>query len=352
VAADSKKRAAYGGAWDAIAKAQEEQAQFYRERALFESAVAFDSELFEIARTLVRLVAEKQKPNTERLREYRESNLPSLEFGLFSPAPIYESLEKTKLTDSLALMVELLGQDHALVTKVLGGKTPQQLAEETVSKTLLKDVNGRKKLAEEGAQAIETSTDPMIQLALRIDQDSRALRKRYEDHVQGVERANYALIAKAIFELKGTATYPDATFTLRLSYGTVKGYQENGRPLTPFTNFRGFYERSAQHANKPPYQLTQRWVERKSKLDLAIPFNFVSTVDIIGGNSGSPVVNRRGELVGLIFDGNIHSLVWNFLYDDEKGRAIAVHSQGIMEALTKIYQADALVKELRGKSGR
>lgn len=349
VATDSKKQAAYGGAWDAIAKAQKELVQFYRERALFEGAVAFDSELFEIARTLVRLVAEKQKPNTERLREYRESNLPSLELELFSPAPIYEPLERAKLTDSLAYMSEQLGQDHALVKKVLDGKTSQQLAQEAVSKTLLKDVSVRKKLADEGAKAIEASTDPMIQLALRIDQDSRALRKRYEDHVQGVERANYALVAKAIFELKGTSTYPDATFTLRVSYGTVKGYQENGKPIGPFTNFNGFYERSAQHENKPPYQLTKRWVERKSKLDLATPFNFVSTADIIGGNSGSPVVNRRAELVGLIFDGNIHSLVWNFLFDDERGRAIAVHSQGILEALNKIYEVEELVRELQRK---
>ena len=351
VAANSKMQAAYGGAWEAIAKAQTELAQFYRERSLFEGGAAFDAQLFEMARTLVRLAAEKQKPNPERLREYRESNLPSLELELFSPAPIYDSFEKSKLTDSLTFMQEQLGSDHPLVKKVLDGRTPRQLAEEAISKTVLKDVNQRRKLAEEGVKALDTSTDPMIRLALKIDEDSRALRKRYEDRVQGVERANYALIAKAIFELRGKSNYPDATFTLRLSYGTVKGYADHGRNIAPLTNFSGLYERASLHGNKVPYQLPKRWMERKPKLDLAVPLNFVSTADIIGGNSGSPVVNRQGELVGLIFDGNIHSLVWNFLYDDEKGRAIAVHSQGILEALTQIYQADTLVKELRDKSG-
>jgi peptidase S46-like protein len=349
VAADPKKQGVYGGAWEAIAQAESELAQFYRERALVELGWAFDSRLFEIARTLVRLTAEKQKPNDQRLREFGEANLPSLELELFSPAPIYRPFEKTKLIDSLTFMEEKLGHEHALVQKALNGKSPQQLADEIVSETRLGDVNVRKKLAEGGWKAVEASNDPMIQLARRVDPDARALRKRYEDRVQGVERANYALIAKAIFELKGTSTYPDATFTLRLSFGSVKGYQEGGDLIPPFTSFSGLYERASRNGNKPPYQLPQRWTEKKSKLNLTAPLNFVSTPDIIGGNSGSPVVNRHGEIVGLIFDGNIYSLIWDFLYDDKQGRAIAVHSEGIIEALEKVYQANALIKELRAE---
>jgi peptidase S46-like protein len=347
IASNLKMQAAYAGAWDAIARAQSELSQFYRERALFELGDAFDSRLFGIARALVRLAAEKQKPNNERLREYSEANLPSLELELFSPAPVYDSFEKAKLADSLAFMVEQLGEQNPLVQKVLGGQSPQAVAQHLISQSRLKDVSVRKKLSEDGQKAIEGSSDPMIQLALRIDEEARKLRKRYEDRVQGVERANYALISKALFELKGTSAYPDATFTLRLSFGPVKGYEEGGKTLAPFTNFKGFYDRSAAHENKPPYLLPQRWVDKKDSLNLACPLNFVSTPDIIGGNSGSPVVNRKGEIVGLIFDGNIESLVWNFQYDDQKGRAIAVHSEGILEALDKVYEAKELVNELR-----
>jgi hypothetical protein len=347
VASNSTRQAKYGTAWDAIAEAQNEFSQFYRERALVELGDAFESRLFEIARTLVRLAAEKQKPNTERLREYSEANLPSLELDLFSPAPIYNSLEKTKMTDSLAFLVEQLGENHPLVQKILAGKSPRQLAEDAVSRSQLGEVGPRKKLAEGGQKAIESSSDPMIQLALRIDGEARKLRKRYEDKVQGVERVNYALISKALFEVKGTSTYPDATFTLRLSFGAVRGYEEGGTRLAPQTDFKGFYDRSALHQGKAPYVMPSRWLERKAKLNLTTPFNFVSTPDIIGGNSGSPVVNQKGEVVGLIFDGNIQSLIWNFQYDDQKGRAIAVHSEGILEALDKVYEAKELVRELR-----
>ncbi|MBI4455975.1 MAG: S46 family peptidase [Acidobacteria bacterium] len=347
VAAEPKKQAAYGKAWDGIAAAQAEVAAFYRERAFFESGLAFNSRLFAIARTLVRLAAEKQRPNTDRLREYRESNLPSLELNLYSPAPIYDSFEKIKLIDSLEFLRNQLGESHPLVVKVLDGKTPQQLASEVVSGTRLMEVAVRRAVAAGGERAILESTDPMIQLAVKIDEDGRALRKRYEDRVQGVERVNYALIAKANFELKGTSVYPDATFTLRLSLGPVRRYTENGKNIAPFTNFAGLYDRASLHANKSPYQLPQRWLERKSKLSLATPLNFVSTADIIGGNSGSPVVNRSREIVGLIFDGNIQSLVWNFLYDDRQGRAIAVDSRGIVEALQNIYNARELVQELQ-----
>jgi len=343
---DPVKKAAFGRAWDEIAKAQAELAQFYRERALLEGAVAFNSRLLEIARTLVRLTAEKQKPNGERLREYTDARLPSLELDLFSPAPLHESLEKATLGDSLSLLLEQLGPNHKVTRKALEGRNPQQLAEELVSQTQLKDVSVRKQLAEGGWQAVQSSTDPMIRLALRVDGDARAVRKRYEDHVQGVERVNYALIAKALFALKGRSVYPDATFTLRLSFGQPLSYSDHGKTVPWFTRFAGLYERASQFGQKPPYQLPQRWMDGKSKLNLRKPLNFVMTADITGGNSGSPAVNRAGEIVGLIFDGNIQSLVWTFQYDDQRGRAIAVHSEGIIEALKSIYQAQELLAEL------
>jgi len=342
---DAVKKAAYGHAWDEIAKAQAALATFYRERALLENGVAFDSRLFEIARMLVRLTNEKQKPNGERLREYTDAKLPSLELDLFSPAPIYDSLEKMTLGDSLTFLLEQLGPD-GIAEKALKGRNPKELAEELVSQTRLKDVSVRKQLAEGGWQAIQSSTDPMIQLALRVDGDARVLRKRYEDQVEGVERVNYALIAKALFELKGKSIYPDATFTLRLSFGKSLGYSDDGTKIPWFTQLAGLYDRSSQFGHKPPYQLPQRWMDRKSKLNLNRPLNFVLTADIVGGNSGSPVVNPAGELVGLIFDGNIQSLVWTFQFDEQRGRAVAVNSEGIIEALKNIYQARQLLAEL------
>jgi V8-like Glu-specific endopeptidase len=186
----------------------------------------------------------------------------------------------------------------------------------------------------------------MIVLARSIDTEARAVRKRYEDEVVGVERANYAKIARARFDLQGTKLYPDATFTLRLSYGVVKGYEENGKQIPPFTNFAGLYQRSAQHNNQSPYQLPARWVERKAALNLNTPLNFVNTTDIIGGNSGSPVINRNAEIVGLIFDGNIQSLVGNFIYDETQNRAVAVDSRGMIEALRKVYNANEVASEL------
>lgn len=353
VAADPKMQEEYGKAWQAIADAQQEYVAFYREYSLIERGTAFNSQLFEIARMLVRMAAEKQKPNSDRLREYRESNLSSLELDLFSPAPIYDRFEKAKLESSLQFMAEQLGVENSLVKKVLAGRSPNEYAASLVLNSQLKDVAVRKKLAEGGQAAIEASDDPMIGLARRIDPDARELRTRYEDRVQGVEQANHALIAKALFATKGTSVYPDATFTLRLAFGTVKGYQEDGKRIAPFTAIGGAYEHAAAHGGQPPYQLPRSWIDGKSRLNLKCSFNFVSTPDIIGGNSGSPVVDRQGQAVGLIFDGNIQSLVWDFLYDDIQGRAVAVDTQGILEALQKIYHEDSLVRELtQGRSGK
>ena len=349
VDADLKMKREFGSAWTAIAQSRHELATFSKPYSFVEGGSALDSDLFQFARVLVRLAAEKQKPNPERLREYRESNLASLEFQLFSSAPVYDDFEKHKLSSSLTFFQDQLGKDNPLVKEVLGGKSPVQLADELVSGTKLKDVEVRKKLAEGGEKAIQDSTDPMILFAKRIDPEARTLRKRYEDNVQGVERLNYALISKASFALKGTSIYPDATFTLRLSFGTVKGYMEKGRRISYFTTFAGAYEHASKHENKPPYDLPKTWLEKKAGVTLTTPLNTVNTADIIGGNSGSPVINRKAEIVGLIFDGNIQSLALDFVYSDKQARAVAVASQGIIEALRKIYGAGSIADELEGR---
>ena len=346
VAADPKKQKEYGDAWDNIAKGRAGLKSYYRQYSLIGNGAAFNSDLFAKARALVRLATESAKPNADRLPEYTDARRASLELGLFSPAPIYDDLEKVKLTDSLALMRDELGAEDPTVRTVLGGKSPEARATELIDKTRLKDVAFRKQLATGGVKAIEDSTDPMIVLARSIDAEALAMRKRYETEVQANERANYAKISRALFEVEGTKMYPDATFTLRLSYGAVKGYQENGKPVPAFTTFAGLYKRATENGNRFPFELPQLWVEKKSALQMTTPFNFVSTNDIIGGNSGSPVINKEGELVGLIFDGNIQSLVGDFVYDETQNRAVSVDSRAMMEALRKVYGATEAADEL------
>jgi len=350
IAANPERQKMYGDAWDAIANAHKNLPSYIKERRIFEQAAGFNTTYFGIARTLVRLAAENEKPNAQRLPEYTDARRASLELGLYSPAPIHDDFEKLKLTDSLEFMVELLGPDHALVKQSLNGKTPAARAEELISGTKLKDPAFRKELAAGGVKAIEASTDPMIVLARTIDTKGREVRKRYESEVTGVERSNYSKIARALFETEGTKLYPDATFTLRLSYGAVKGYMENGKKVAPFTTLGGLFERSAKFEQKFPYNLPPRWTEKKSAIDLSTPFNFVSTNDIIGGNSGSPTINQNGELVGLIFDGNIQSLVGDFVYDESVNRAISVDSRGMLEVLRKVFGANEIANELVGSS--
>ena len=346
ISANAERQKMYGEAWDAIAKAHKGLPSYIKERRIFDQAGGFNTVLFNFARTLVRLAAENEKPDPERLPEFTKSRRASLELALYSPAPIHDDLEKMKLTDSLEFMVEVLGADHALVKRVLDGKTPGARAAELIDSTKLKDPAFRKQLAEGGRSAIEASNDPMIMLARSIDAESRALRKRYEDEVVGVERSSYGKIARALFETEGTKLYPDATFTLRLSYGAVRGYMENGQKLAPFTTIGGLYERAAKFESKFPYNLPPRWMERKSALNLKTPYNFVSTNDIIGGNSGSPTINKNAELVGLIFDGNIQSLVGNFIYDETVNRAISVDSRGMLEVLRNVFGANEIADEL------
>jgi hypothetical protein len=334
--------------WDEIAQAIKTQQAIYPNLTYLERMRGFSSHLAQMARILVRAGQEKPKANPDRLREFRDSALPSLEQQLFSTEPIYKNLETALLDDSLAEMQETLGKDNADVHKVLQGRTPEEAAKDLIANTKLDDVAVRKQLYEGGQASIEASTDPLIVAMRAIDPDARATRKEFEDKVDSVVRRNGTAIAKARFAQSGFAQPPDATFTLRLSYGEAKGYPENGKNIPFATEIGGTYERAAEHNNQPPYKLPESWMNSKAKLNLKTPFNFVSTADIIGGNSGSPTVNKQGEVVGIIFDGNIESLPWNFAYSDVQGRAVSVDSRGIQEALRKIYGASALADELMG----
>lgn len=345
--ADATMRAEYGDAFDAIAKGRKDLASYEKERRFLEGW-GFNTRYFQIARTILRAADERAKPNAERLPEYSDARREGLEQQLFSAAPIYDDLERLKLTDSLAFMQQELGATNPLVQKVLNGKTPQARADELISGTKLKDVAARRALYTGGGEAITSANDPMIEVARMVDADARRLRKRYEDEVISVERTAYGKVARAIFANEGDKVYPDATFTLRLSYGAVKGYEENGKRVEPYTNIGGTYERAAKFNNKEPYNLPASWTAKKSALNLKTPFNFISTNDIIGGNSGSPVVNVRGELVGLIFDGNIQSLPGAYYYDDTQNRSVSVDVRAIIEAMRNVYGATALVNELLG----
>jgi hypothetical protein len=337
------------GAWDRIAKVQAIKAKNAKPYIALEGAAGFNSKLFQFARTLVRAAEELPKDNSKRLKEFTDSRLPELKLALFSKQPIYDNFEQVKLADSLTYLVETLGYNNQLVQKVLAGKSPRERAAELIKGTKLKDVNLREKLFKGGKEAVDASDDPMIALAKLVDKRSRAVRKVIEDEVEEVTRQAYDQIAKAKFAIEGTSTYPDATFTLRLAFGAVKGYEVGGKHIPYETTYAGLYERAKEHKYKPPFDLPKRWLERKDKLDLKTPLNFVCTADIIGGNSGSPVINKDAEVVGLIFDGNIESLVLDFAYTEKQARALAVCSQGIIEALRKVYDAGDLADELTGK---
>ena len=308
---------------------------------------AFAGNLFKYARLLTRAIDERSKPNGERIPAFRDSARESLELELFSTEPIYDDYEILRLTDSLTDFASQFGADNPIVQKVLAGKSPHSRAVELFTGTKLKDVAVRKDLYGKDAAALQASHDPMLDLARLIDRPARDARKIY-DAQDEIKKQAYSEIAKARFAIEGTSSYPDATFTLRLSYGTVRGYEQDGKQIPAFTDFAGLYQRSAEHDNKPPFDLPQRWIERKSNLNLATHFDFVSDADIIGGNSGSPVVNKENEFVGIIFDGNIQSLVLDCVFSDKQARAVSVDSAAITEALRKVYDAGALADELEG----
>jgi len=301
-------------AFDRIATAQDVIAGIATRQRFIDGGAGFSAESFSIARRLLRAGDERPKPNGERLSEYAEARRESFELSLFSDKPIYPDYEIITLADSLTALAAALGAIDPTVTTILAGKSPRARAAELITSTQVRDVAFRKKLYEGGAAAVAAAKDPMIELARAIDAESRSLRKILEAQTEIKQQAQ-ATIGKARFAAEGANNYPDATFTLRLSYGPVAGYEENGQKVPATTNFAGLYARSAEQENKAPFDLPPRWVEKKSALDLSVPFNFVSTADIIGGNSGSPVVNKAGEFVGIIFDGNIQSLVSDFGYE-------------------------------------
>ena len=346
---ESDDAAAYERAIRRIAAVQKTFAAFERDYYLIETGHAFASDLFGIARHIVRVTNEVTKPNADRLREYRESNLESLKFQLFSPAPIYPGLERVRLQQSLSFMVEQLGSDHPVVIKVLAGRSPARLVDELLSGTKLADPAERKKLVEGGSKAVDDSRDPLIVFARGIDGEARKLRKHFEEDVEEPERQAYGELARLRFKVLGRSVAPDATFTLRLAFGVVKGYRVDGVDLRHHTTFGEMFERAEKQGHREPFDLPKRWLAGKAKLDPETPFNFVSTADTIGGNSGSPILNRAGEFVGINFDRNRHGLVRNFIYTEEQARHISVHSKGILESLRKLYECPELVKELTGQ---
>ena len=344
--ADPAQRAAVTNAYASIAKARTDFKSYFKELRLIEHGWGFNSELLDYAWRLVRLAHERTLPDGQRLPSYTEARMEPLMQQLLAPTPISVNFEKMKLARSLELLVEELGENHPLVKLALDGKKPDARAAELIDGTKMSDPETRKKIAAGGQAAIDASTDPMILLARKLDPTARELHTRYHDNLEVVETHAYDLIASVWKEAGGVRHYPDGTFTPRLSFGVIKGYEDKAKWLTPFTELGDIYDRSAEHGNKEPYILPQRWLDKKASLDLKTPFNFVSTNDIIGGNSGSPAINSKAELVGLIFDGNIYSLIGDFYYDETTNRAVIVDARAIIETLSKIYDAGDLVKEL------
>lgn len=326
-------------AWVTISEVQQ------RRRELVGQEGSLRSGLYGIAETLVLMSIEDAKESQDRLREFRESNRGSLEQSLFSPAPMYEDLERAQLADELGRLAEERGGDAPLVLAVLAGKSPRDRAAELVSGTKLMDVSVRKELAKGGKKAIAASQDPLIKLAAMLEPEYRRLRLKNEE-LDELERQAYAKITEVKFATEGESTYPDATFTLRLAFGLVKGYEEEGQQIPAVTEMAGAFEHEKQHGAKDPWILPASWHKAKDKLKGSTPLNFVSTADIIGGNSGSPVIDRDGKLVGIIFDGNIQSLTGDFNYTDDQARAVSVHVAAVLEALEKIYGAAELAREI------
>jgi hypothetical protein len=326
-------------AWAAIEACQAKR------RAIVGQSASFKSRLYGIAETLVLMTAEDQKPSPDRLRDFRDSNRASLEQDLYSPAPIYLDLERVQLADELARFVEDRGGDDALAKSILEGLGPRDRANQLLAGTKLMEIDNRKAIAAGGPSAIEKSDDPLIQLAKKMESEYRRLNE-IQDEIEELERQAYAKISQAQFALLGDSVYPDATFTLRLAFGLVQGYELDGQKISSHTTMSGAFEHETNHQAEDPWVLPKSWHAAKDKIEGKTPYNFVCTADIIGGNSGSPVVNRNGALVGIIFDGNIQSLTADFYYTDRVSRAVAVHIAGVLESLRSIYDAAFLAEQI------
>ncbi|MGI9519725.1 MAG: S46 family peptidase [Pirellulaceae bacterium] len=331
--------AKYADAFQQVADVQQRRAK------LRKMSFTLNTRVYNLARTLVRMATEDQKPNSERLPEFRDSNRESLMQQVGSEATIYLDLERVKLADLLARTLEIRGGECPVCHSMLNGKSPQARADELISGTLIHDVGFRKQLVEGGSNSILTSDDPLIKLALALDQEERRLRAANEE-LEEMEQQAYGQIAEVMFAIYGTSVYPDATFTLRLAFGVVSGYEEAGQKIPAFTTMGGAFEHEENHDGVDPWKLPQSWHDAQSSIMLDTPYNFVCTADIIGGNSGSPVVNREGKLVGLIFDGNIQSLTSDYFYSEKQARATSVHAGAISHALRNIYDAEVIADQL------
>jgi hypothetical protein len=342
VAKDPELRKKFGKTWDELAAAYKEYRTFFKPYYLIEAAPD-ESKVFAIAREVLRFAEETHKPNDQRLAGYQDAALPSLEQAMYSPAPLSPALEELVLAEQFRFLEKELGASDTTVKAVLAGQTPEQAAHQYVSNTKILDVEERKRLAH-NVDAVENTQDGMIRLARILDGPARKYRKAFDDKVEAVISASASKIAQARFAVYGTNEYPDATFTLRLSYGPVKGYTDaSGRPIPYATTFAGLYEHAT---GKDPYRLPADWVQAKAELDPATPFDFVTTADTHGGNSGSPTVNERGEIVGILFDGNLEGLANRYVYTEERARSVHVAGNAIIESLKKVYHAGGLLGEL------
>ncbi|MBI2684802.1 MAG: S46 family peptidase [Acidobacteria bacterium] len=343
IADDPEKQKKFGAIWDEIEAYVKEYRTFYVDYSLFERAAAVGSEMFTLARSINRYAVEKARPNGERLREFTDAALPATEMAMYSTAPVYPALEEIVLAEWMKRMVEKLGKEHVLVARILDGRTPEEAAKYYVRGSKIADVAERKKLTA-SPEAVTSTDDTMIKLARLLDADGRALYKRFQDRVEAVQTSSASRIAQARFAVYGANEYPDATFTLRLTYAPVKGYvNAEGKKIPWATDFTGLYTRAT---GEEPFTLPPSWKKSKDALRLKTPFDFVSTADTHGGNSGSPTVNSKGELVGILFDGNIEGLPNQYLYRDKMERSVHVASQGIVEALRSVYRAHTILQEI------